>query len=104
MADFEIQQVLRNDPDNGAARLQDRIGHDAHQPDVPATVNESSSLLREKRAQLQCRVAVREVRAATGATKHADALMHGRVRQRSDTDEEFAPTGFEAAIRSIKRS
>jgi hypothetical protein len=31
-------------------------------------------------------------------------VMHGHVRQRSDTDEEFDPTGFEAAIRSIKRS
>lgn len=38
-------------------------------PDVPAPVNESPSLLREKRVQLHRRVAVRGVRAATGATK-----------------------------------
>ena len=76
MADFEIEQVLGNDSDHRPARLQNGVGDDTHQTDIPAAVHQAPSLCSEKAAQLGRRAAVRSVGAGTGTAEHTDALMH----------------------------
>jgi len=75
MSDLEIEQVLGNDPDDRSAFLQRGIGDDAHQADIPAAVNQTPALRGEERSQLARGLTVRRVRAGTGPTEYADALM-----------------------------
>ena len=63
MADFPVEQHLRNHADDAAAGGQRRIGERTHQADPPAAVDEREPSLRDQRAGTQrqrrvCRAAL----------------------------------------------
>jgi hypothetical protein len=76
VADFEVEQVLRDDADHRAARRQDAVRHDTHQADIPASVDEAPALCCEKASQPGRRLPVGAVDARTRPAEDTDALMH----------------------------
>src|SRR5262249_29586307 len=71
VSDFAVLQGLGNDADSRRAGAQNRVGHDAHQSDVPTTVYEFEPALGDERADLGGNAGILSPSASARPAEHA---------------------------------
>ena len=91
VSDFTVGQGLRNHANRLAARLQHRIGNDAHQAHVAAAVDQTNAAARQQRAHGLSHLRIRRLLPDAGPTKHAHA-------SHSQTLNNTAVAGFPVAF------
>ena len=77
MGDLPLRQELRDDPEHGAAGLEDGVGDDAHDADPAAAVDQADAGLSEAVAERAAGGGVGGVDPDAGAAEHGERV-YGR--------------------------
>ena len=72
MARLALQQEVRDDADDSATRIEGGIGHQAHQPDTAAAIDQRYALAGQQAAEADRRFAGGGIGAETGTAEDAE--------------------------------
>jgi hypothetical protein len=76
VGNFARAQTFRDDSDNLATKLENLIGHDSHQPNIPSTVHQPDPAAGERRANSSGGLGVNGTFAFISTTKDAHPPNH----------------------------